>query len=221
MPWLTNQRWFRKHAAAEMAKIGRTHGFSPPWTHFTAEDLQRCLVSQDMGIFLNRLADGIDWVNNRLGVYPLWICPIAVNHRVLSRPGKVELRTPDTIVDDCIVDIGVYGEPTVTPFRHRRVLKELADFVDFPSTWGVSYTSTGEIRAKHDAVRAALGAIGVFPGREDKVTFRKQEDGDLDEEPLVLWRLRREYGPYWPVKLGAVVALVMSAIVWAVRILVW
>ncbi len=47
--------------------------------------------------------------------------------------------SPDDPRNEWVVDIGVYGEPTVSSFRHRRVLRELQSFVDAPSSWGVNY----------------------------------------------------------------------------------
>jgi len=55
---------------------------NPRWS---AEDLLRCLVHQDMGVRLSRVPEVLEYQRARLGVYPIWVCP----YRVFSPRGAL------------------------------------------------------------------------------------------------------------------------------------
>ena len=45
---------------------------------WTADDMHRCNVHQDMGVRLGRAEEIIQYNQKNLGVYPLWVCPFIV-----------------------------------------------------------------------------------------------------------------------------------------------
>ena len=207
---LTNNRFMRRIIDKSVHKQLEEKGGFEPSKYLTREQEQRCYVLQDMGIRLNRLQEGIQWVEDRLGVYPLWIC--AVDRRrslkssetFLKHRNDEERRTQKLIAEDgFVVDIGIYGEPTVRPFYHKQIVRDLALFVDEPSTWGVSYTPPEVIKQKHDTIRRKYKAIDAFPGLEEKVTYRGKVDDNINEGPIPNWRLYRDWGPYWYIKFPA------------------
>lgn len=206
LPALCGLSWFRRQVDAKVAAALHAKGFGASGSMTRAEE-ERCMVFQDMGINLSRLDEGIKWVEERIGVYPLWICPVDCRRHLKTAE---HLHGPPA--ESHIVDIGIYGEPTVQPYRHNRVMPDLERFVDAPSTWGMSYHYTKEsLKALLDPVRGRYHAIGVFPGVEDKIRFPDSSGPkpDLDEGPIPCWRLYREYGKYWWIKLPlAVIAIV-------------
>jgi hypothetical protein len=46
--------------------------------NWTADDMHRCNVHQDMGVKLKRVEEVIQYTQKKLGVYPIWICPFVV-----------------------------------------------------------------------------------------------------------------------------------------------
>lgn len=188
---LTNQRWFRRMCDKKVQEAMRTTGFKPKGV-LTVEETQRCRVDQDMGIKLSRLEEGIRYEQRNLGVYPLWLCPITNKHSKMFTEESLKLH-PDrakALGDEFLVDIGIYGEPTVKPFRHRRVVKELRDFVDSPSNWGVSYKDKETVRREWAPVRAKYHADHAFPSIDEKIVFRSSEaDAADNEESIPHWRL--------------------------------
>jgi hypothetical protein len=185
LPVLTNRRFFRRMIDRKTAGSGFEND-----TRLSSEDLERCIVLQDMGIRLSRLEEGIAWVQRRLGVYPLWICAVD------TRRGLKGFNA-----EGWIVDVGIYGEPTIRPYRHFRVLAELQDFFDCVSVWGVAYNENADaVRERHRPLRERWHAYDAFPGLEEKVISRNMTDANLDEGPIPNWRLVRDYGPHWKLK---------------------
>jgi hypothetical protein len=225
LPFFTNMSWVRalidKKTTEETNKAG---GWVRHDTGLSLEENQQCMVLQDMGIHLNRLEAGIRWSQKRLGVYPLWVLPVHASHmdRLHHHKSGADLKDPE---NNYFCDIGIYGEPSVSGFRHKRDLKALADFVDFPSTWGVSYSKKTDIAARYAAVRSKYHATDAFMGIEDKVTYRDAADDDIGKPPIFMWRLQRDYGKTWPIKvtmffavLFAIVGLLSWACVAAIRL---
>ncbi len=148
----------------------------------TAEERQRCLVFQDLGVKLARLAEGIEYIRSHLNIYPLWNCAL----RLPAKNGSPEY----------VVDIGIYGEPKVPDYRHRRIMRALQKFVDLPSFWGISYLTREELRAcgiydfaAYDRARARYHAEDAFLRPEDKIVWLDPTEPDLGKIPA--WRLYR------------------------------
>jgi delta24-sterol reductase len=202
---LTNRRFMRKlidkKAEQELQSKG---GFG-----VQTNDALRCVVLQDMGMKLTRLNEAIQYVNSRLGVFPLWVCPVYQKHQ--DRNPNIALQGDNEPVDadDCyFCDVGIYGEPTVKPFYHRRAVKDLIEFVDYPSKWGTTYRTKEQIAAEYQHIRQRYHAIGAFTGVEDKVTLRNAtDDANSAERDIFMFRLRRDYGRFWPVVFPAVMML--------------
>lgn len=206
-PFLTNRRFFRRIIDKRMVNIGFENR-----SKLSRGELERCFVLQDMGIRLSRLEEGIAWVERRLSVYPLWICA-ADPRRSLKYTNEYRGINPDysnrieELKDEWIVDIGIYGEPSVQPFRHFRVLAELQDFVDCPSVWGTAYNQNADALGQlYRPLRQRWHAYDAFPGLDEKMVARDTKDANLDEGPIPNWRLVRDHGPHWKLKLASFVA---------------
>lgn len=210
LPFLTNSPRFRKNVDEAVERGLAENGFTSPGA-FTTEMRERCLINQDMGMWLPRLAEGIRYVQRELGVYPIWNCPI--------------LNTDPGTANRIIVDIGIYGEPMVPKYHHRPKLRALQLMVDYPSHWGVSYLTRAELeergvfkREAYARVRETYGAKDAFLDIEDKVVWIDPGEGDGPAK-IPLWRLQRSYGRFWPAKLVAGLAG-FGAIGWALSLLV-
>ncbi len=182
----SHTRWGRHLLDVQAKKQVRTNGFRG---NLPFEIIERCLVNQDMGMRLSRLEEGLDWVDQHLGVHPLWNCP--AGRGALELPFAASRRVPNH--DETIVDIGIYGEPTVRGFRSFETLRALQRSVDVPSLWGVSYLSPEELHAvfdfdAHEAMRAKYHAEAFSP-IESKIHFMKPSG----KGPIPLWRLLNLY----------------------------
>ena len=160
--------------------------------------MHRHVVMQDMGIALGRLPGVLEHVQRNLAVTPLWTCPLLVTSDagcVVNRPltrGPLQAGTAGFPL--MLVDVGVYGEPAVSGFRHRRDVRALQLQADVASFYGMSYLSPEELDARcdfaeYEALRAETGAAGALPHFREKVVYFKQ--GTADEAPHPLWRLQR------------------------------
>jgi FAD/FMN-containing dehydrogenase len=197
LPALTNSPWGRKQVDRAVENVRAKHGFNTPG--LTTEERERCLVTQDMGVKLSRLREGIAYVQQNLAVYPLWNCPVKLNARGRARWGE-----------NYLVDIGIYGEPLIPNYQNSRQMRALQQFVDAPSSWGVSYLTPAETRAKgcydfaaYERAREKYEA-SAFPHLDDKVIWF--DSAQREPGKIFLWRLYRSYGKYWYLKLLGLVA---------------
>jgi hypothetical protein len=188
LKFFSNTRWGRRYLDGEVKKRVGATGFRG---NLPTEIVERCLVNQDMGIRLSRLEEGIEYVQRNLAVHPLWNCPagagalelpFATSRSVAARP-------------EMLVDLGIYGEPKVRPYRHFDAMRALQKFVDNPSFWGVCYLSPDELRQLYDfdayeAVQRRYHAAESFVPIESKIRFMQRPE---KQGAIPLWRLLNLY----------------------------
>jgi FAD/FMN-containing dehydrogenase len=207
-PLLTETRWGRRRLERAAADAYEREGFGkggqPPFH-------EMCLINQDMGVTLERLDAGLEWVQQRIGLYPIWNCAVDPKGR---QPAGVETSY--------YVDIGLYGEPMIDGYRHTREMNALQRFVDAPSLWGVSYLTWDDIRAtnparfeKYERMRAATAADTAFLHLREKVVWMDAAQPDSAKPPL--WRLKRAFGARWylnPLIYLLLVVVGISKLIW-------
>jgi delta24-sterol reductase len=203
LPLLSETRWGRRLLDQQAAEQFARYGFAPQG--LTVLERERCLVHQDMGVTSERLREGLAWVQANLGVYPIWNCAI---------------RAPDGAQDAAgaryMVDLGLYGEPGVRPYRCVVAMRALQRRVDVPSLWGVSYLTRDELRAtrivdfeRYERARQDYHAAGAFPHLDEKVLW--VDPAAPLEGKIPLWRLYRTFGPRWRRRPQAYAALLLGA----------
>jgi hypothetical protein len=180
----THTTWGRAYLDREAQRRVRESGFK---NNMPIELAERCLVNQDMGMRLGRLEEGIEYVQKNLGVYPLWNCPAGqgTTQLAFAVPRKLAANP------EMVVDIGIYGEPTVPGYRNFEQMNALQRFVDVPSLWGVSYLTPAELREVYDfsayeAVQEKYHAKAAFVPLESKIHFMRPSE---NQGRLPLWRL--------------------------------
>lgn len=208
-PLLSETDWGRRHMDAQVQAMYQATGFTS--VQVSALERDRHSVNQDMGVRLEQLREGIEWVQANLRVYPLWNC--AVRTQDEDRP---------FIGTSHVVDIGIYGEPAVEDYRHIRDMRALQQRVPFPSTWGVSYLTWDEIQAKnperfdrYERARVALNADDAFLHMRDKVVWI--DPATPSPRANRWWRLDRSFGPRWrwnPLAYLVIAVAAISKAVW-------
>jgi FAD/FMN-containing dehydrogenase len=188
-PLLSETTWGRRHMDQVATEVYNKTGFVS--ADLSTLERDRCLINQDMGIKINRLGEGVEWVQQRLNVYPIWNCAIRLPDAARSRVGVSHL-----------VDIGIYGEPMAPDYRHIRDMRDLQRFVDAPSLWGVSYLTWEEIATsqkercdRYAYVRDLVRADEAFLHLKDKVVWVDPKGPSPGKIPM--WRLVRTFGPRW------------------------
>jgi FAD/FMN-containing dehydrogenase len=188
-PLLSETAWGRRHMDQVATETYNKTGFMS--SDLSTLERDRCLINQDMGIKLNRLAEGVAWVQQRLKVYPIWNCAIRLGDEQRSH-----LETSH------LVDIGIYGEPMSPDYRHIRDMRDLQRFVDAPSLWGVSYLTWEEMFTaqkdrceRYDRARNLVRADEAFLHLKDKVVWVDPKSPSPGKIPM--WRLVRTFGPRW------------------------
>jgi hypothetical protein len=115
-----------------------------------------------------------------------------------------------------VVDLGLYGEPGVRPYRCVEAMRALQRRVDVPSLWGVSYLTRDELRAtrivdfeRYERARQDYHPAGAFPHLDEKVLW--VDPAAPLEGKIPLWRLYRTFGPRWRRRPQAYAALLLGA----------
>jgi FAD/FMN-containing dehydrogenase len=188
-PLLTSTAWGRKRLDQGASATYDKAGFAS--VDLSTEERDRCLVHQDMRVTLEGLRAGLEWVQSRLAVYPLWNCAVRLPEEQRRRLGT-----------SYVVGIGIYGEPAVAGYRNVRDLRELQRSVPAPSLRGVSYLTWDEVRAtnpkrfdRYERVRTLVDADLAFLHLKDKVVW--VDPASADPGPIKWWRAYRTFGPRW------------------------
>jgi FAD/FMN-containing dehydrogenase len=208
-PLLSETEWGRKHMDEVATDTYNKTGFSS--SDMTTLERDRCLINQDMGVTLERLAEGIRWTQNRLQIYPIWNCAVHLTDEARARFKTTHL-----------VDIGLYGEPMAGDYRHIREMRELQRFVDAPSLWGVSYLTWDEIQTsqrgrceRYERARRDTKADEAFLHLREKVVW--VDPAGVSPGKIPMWRLHRTFGPKWyfnPVVYPLLAVVYLSKYVW-------
>jgi delta24-sterol reductase len=188
LKFFSTTRWGRAYLDREVERKVRATGFRG---NMPIDMVERCMINQDMGIALERLDEGIAWVQKNLDVHPLWNCPCGPGALDLAFATPARLRGKRGM----LVDLGIYGEPKVRNYRNFDAMRALQKFVDVPSMWGVSYLRPDELReiydfASYEKVQQSYKATDAFVPLAEKICFMP-ESSKQDRVPL--WRLVNLY----------------------------
>ena len=188
-PLLSETAWGRRRLDAALTEAYDSIGLGSQ--QMTATERDRCLITQDMGVTLDRMREGIVWVQERLGVDPLWNCALLVPEALRPTYGATYL-----------VDIGIYGEPDRADYRHVRDMRALQTMANMPSLWGMSYLSWDELGAtnparfeRYERVRRDYQAGDAFLHISEKVVW--VDPATPDQGKIPFWRLYRTFGARW------------------------
>jgi delta24-sterol reductase len=203
-PMLSGTRWGRKHIDRAAARTYEQFGFGS--RDLTPHESNRCIINQDMGVRIERLGEGIRWVQQWLDVYPIWNCAVRVPEALRAAlQGSTHL-----------VDLGTYGEPMNPGYRYIRDLRALQKMADQASLWGTSYLTWEEIvaaqperYARYERVRQVLQAEAAFLHIRDKVVW--VDPSTPDEGKIPLFRMYRAFGRRWYLNPLAYLTLIVAA----------
>jgi len=140
-------------------------------------------VAQDIIVPIERMAEAINFMHPRFGIYPMWVCPVRIcDHR----PYEGFLRNPESTEAgtdyQMFVDLGIYGIPRAVregrewdAKAHTRALEDMARRM---KGYQMLYADTFMTREEFEEmfnhepyreVRKAYGADRAFPEVYDKV----------------------------------------------------
>lgn len=134
---------------------------------------------QDMLVPLKRLQDTLEFFDENLKVYPLWICPF----NLPSNPGFVH---PEGNSSEMYVDIGAYGEPQVK-FNAVESTRKVEEYVrnnkGFQMLYATTYMTKEEFRKMfdhtiYDKVRNEQKCMDAFPDVYDKVSYKARTSNE-------------------------------------------
>jgi Delta24-sterol reductase len=68
------------------------------------------LIIQDLAVPLSNTESFIKWIDEELGIYPLWLCPLKQPQEMSMNPGSSFTTAMDTLhIQELLVNVGVWG----------------------------------------------------------------------------------------------------------------
>jgi delta24-sterol reductase len=131
---------------------------------------------QDMLLPIDHFAEALQYFDNEIKLYPLWLCPFILP----ANPGLLQPKSSKDAGNEptLYVDIGAYGAPKAPNYNSyevtRRLEKFVADHDGFQMLYADSFLTREEFRRMfdhtlYDQVRAKLDCYKAFPEIYDKV----------------------------------------------------
>ena len=163
-------RYFlRSHILGKLNHLKRRYFPNPP------TDLWESII-QDVCIDLKKCPDFFKWYQDKIAVYPLWICP-ASN---MQDQGKFTLHD---FTFDFLIDIGIYTGKKRTPNMaknayNRMIEHKILEIGGMKGLYSESYYTTEEFwqlysKEKYFAGKTKYDPRGVFPSIYDKTVGKK------------------------------------------------
>ncbi len=139
-------------------------------THKLFEALQTLNVSQnyflqDIYFPINKTLDCLEYNENNLGVYPIWLCPV--------KPTKTpQMLSPHCIDDDMLIDVGIWGQTQKYLSNPIQINKDFESFAVIKDArkmlYAHAYYSEQEFwniydKSWYDNLRKKYKADNIFP----------------------------------------------------------
>ena len=184
LPIFEKSRVLRAYLDRKVEEKVSKNGFKSNMDVFTRE---RSMVNQDYGVELPKLTKGIRYVQDNLGAYPIWNCATTIKDSPF-----LMIRDQGHFATSMLVDVGIYGEPTVKNYKNIDAMRALQTNEGKVALWGVSYLSKEELEASYDhdaytTVRRKYHADSAFKDLFSKTKFI---DPDKHKQGFIPhWRL--------------------------------
>ncbi len=134
-----------------------------------ATNMSQQYFVQDLSMPRESVFEFMQFVDNELHIYPLWICPL--------RPGKDDKFSPNSIKTDLVINVGVWGEASGGYDNFIRVNRDVENKVQELGgrkvLYAHAYYPKNEFwkvydHAWYNALRERYFATSVFPDIYDK-----------------------------------------------------
>lgn len=130
-------------------------------------------MDQDVLVPMSTLGKTLDFIDQHIDFYPLWLCPC----RIVATPLRGMVNP--TGLEDLFIDVGIYGEPAVENYQAKTTVRKLEAFVreigGYQALYADTYQTHEELRQMFDhtlldKLRQKYHATAAFPEPYDKVS---------------------------------------------------
>lgn len=134
-------------------------------------------VVQDVLVPIRDLKDIMVYLDKRIRIYPMWLCPHLVKRHKLGGMLRPSKKCPASDEQEMYVDVGIYGVPLQQPYNHhddmRALEKKVRDVDGYQGLYALCYMDKDEFRTMfhhelYDVCRVKYGGINSFPDVYDK-----------------------------------------------------
>jgi FAD/FMN-containing dehydrogenase len=152
-------------------------------------DLGRMRVIQDCYIPAARTLEFLNAIDEEIGVYPLWLCPIS------GTTTAQVLASHHTDSGGDFINVGIYGRPRQFPYDpkrvHSRLIEHLLRLEGRPMLYAQTWHTPGQFEAMYgdasrqvEAVKARHGEKGCLFGLYEKVVLSDVERAELGKSMI-------------------------------------
>lgn len=147
-------------------------------------DLGRMRVIQDCYVPADNATAFLDSVDKKLGVYPLWLCPV----KATATPQKLACHYASS--PGKFINVGIYGRPRDFPFDAEKLNRQLVSLLVAHHARSMLYAQVWHDKDQFDAmyeeglrigdqVRRKYGGTGAFFDLYEKVALSHRERAKL------------------------------------------
>lgn len=137
-----------------------------------ATGLAALYIVQDISFPRERVVEFLEFLEQEIKIYPLWLCPLKAE--------KDAFLAPNFVVSDLVINIGVWGKPASngSMYEINRTLERVTQKLGGRKVlYAHAHYSEAEFwsiydRDRYDAVRLRYHANNVFPSLYEKVFTR-------------------------------------------------
>ncbi|KAK3068537.1 hypothetical protein LTR53_013814 [Teratosphaeriaceae sp. CCFEE 6253] len=176
-------------------------------------------VVQDIGFPYATLPRFVEWLDERLGFYPLWLCPLKIDEDFALHPRRLAAFEPDAQSPGMMMNVGIWGPGPrqYGPFVevNRAIETKTKELGGLKCFYAQAFYSKAEFwsiydKSWYDELRSLYKASGL-PSVQQKVNVDLSKWTPTHELPWRPWLYER-FKEQWPVKglYGALQALLGS-----------
>ena len=171
------KRYLRSDVYWKILAVERRHDVANTVRRVTGSPVRESVI-QDIEVPLDRLAEFLDFFHRRVGILPVWLCPL--RQRDPARRWPLYAFDPDTVY----VNVGFWssvgrqrGSDPSDGAANRSIEQEVSRLQGKKSLYSTSYYSREEFDriyggAEGAALKARYDPAGRFPGLYDKCVRR-------------------------------------------------
>jgi delta24-sterol reductase len=163
--------------------------------------LSNFYIIQDLALPKDKAVEFLDFVDNELEIYPLWICPV-----MPDRTGVMNCYYKEG--DTVMINIGVWGPGPRKRDKfialNKKIEKVVRDLGGVKWLYAQTYYSYDEFwniydKEGYDALRSKYGASGL-PTVYDKVRSHWEAEQTARAKASLLGRLKTDAKEIWPLR---------------------
>ena len=164
-------------------------------------------IVQDIAFPYATLGRFVDYIDRKLGLFPLWLCPLNMGSEISLRPYNMALTAPEARSPGMMINVGLWGPGPKQYDRfiaaNRDIERETAELGGIKCFYAQGYYTSDEFwklydKKAYDALRSKYHASGL-PSVDEKVNVDLTRRTHADDQAWGEW-MYEKFKEQWPVR---------------------